>query len=125
MDKVTHFEIPADDLERAKTFYQGVFGWQIQQVPNYHLITTVETDEKQMPKESGAINGGMMKRDKPGEGPTIVISVSSVDESIKKIEAAGGKVVMPKIQVMDMGLYARFTDTEGNIIGIWQDLPRS
>lgn len=123
-----HFEIPADDLARADKFYQDVFGWKIMNMPmpggEYHVATTVEVDEKHMPKEAGAINGGIMKRSKPGEAPVIVVSVENLDEHLKKIESAGGKVVMPKMQVADMGVYARVTDTEGNTIGVWQDLPR-
>ena len=67
MDKVVHFEIPADDTGRAKKFYEDVFGWQINKVPmpgmDYSMVTTVETADKQMPKTAGAINGGLMARD--------------------------------------------------------------
>jgi uncharacterized protein len=124
MDKVVHFEIPADNLDRAKKFYQSLFGWQITDYPqmNYTIVNTVAVDEENMPKEAGAINGGIMKRNKPGEQPVIVINVSSVDEYLKKVEKAGGKTVMPKAQVGDMGLYARVTDTEGNVIGLWEHL---
>lgn len=126
MDKVVHFEIPADDLKRAQKFYKEIFNWKINKAPmpgpEYYMITTVATDEKQMPKEPGAINGGMMKRNAKGEMPVLVINVPSLDKYLKKITAAGGKVVTPKQQVGDMGLYARITDTEGNVIGIWQNL---
>ena len=124
MDKVVHFEIPVDELDRAKNFYQNVFGWEINDIPemDYSMVTTVPTDEKNMPKEVGAINGGMLKKDDAGKSPVIVIGVSSVDEYLKKIESSGGNVVMPKTQVGDFGLYARITDSEGNIIGLWQGL---
>lgn len=129
MNKVVHFEIPADDMKRAEKFYNEVFGWKIEIVPmpegEYAMVYTVDTDDNQMPKEAGAINGGLMKRDETGKAPVLVINVPSLDEHLKKIGQAGGKVVMPKQQVMDMGLYARVTDTEGNIIGVWQDLQRS
>ena len=64
MDKVVHFEIPADNVERAKKFYQETFEWKITPVPqmNYTLLGTVEIDEKNMPREAGAINGGLMER---------------------------------------------------------------
>jgi predicted enzyme related to lactoylglutathione lyase len=124
MDKVTHFEIPVDDMNRAKDFYKKIFGWEINDIPEmeYSLVTTVPTDEKNMPKEIGAINGGMLKKDDTSTSPVIVIDVSSLDEYLKKIESAGGKVVLPKVEVGDFGLYARITDTEGNIIGIWQNI---
>lgn len=124
MDKVVHFEIPYDNADRAKKFYQGVFGWQLNDIPemDYTIVTTVPTDEKRMPKESGAINGGMLKRGKDYKSPVIVINVPSVDEYLKKIKKAGGKVTTPKHHVGDMGYYARVKDTEGNVIGIWQNI---
>ncbi len=126
MDKVVHFEIPADDLARAQKFYRDVFSWEINKAPmpgvEYYMVTTVATGEDMKPKEAGAINGGLMKRNFPKEAPVIVINVSSLDDYLKKIEKAGGKIVLPKQTVGDFGLYARITDTEGNIIGIWQNL---
>jgi uncharacterized protein len=124
MDKVVHFEIPADNLDRAKKFYQTLFGWQVIDIPemNYTIVHTVPVDEDNMPKESGGINGGLMKRSKPGEQPVIVINVSSVDEYLKKVEKAGGKTVMPKTRIGQMGQYARVTDPEGNVIGLWENL---
>ena len=124
MDKVVHFEIPVNDMGRAKRFYKAIFGWELSDVPGmeYTIVKTVATDEKNMPKEAGAINGGMMKRMAKGETPVIVIDVPSIDDYIKKITKAGCKLVVPKQQVMDIGLYARVTDTEGNVIGIWEAL---
>ena len=130
MDKVVHFEIPADNVERAQKFYKSLFNWEIQQFGEmpYWAIRTLEVDEKMMPKEKGAINGGMLKRDEkndPGsKNPVIVISVSNTKEYCKKVEKAGGKVVLPARNVGDMGIYARVKDTEGNIIGLWQDLKK-
>lgn len=76
-----------------------------------------------MPKDKGAINGGMYKRDGlSAKGPVIVISVQSIDESIKKIEKVGGKIFKPKVSVGQMGFYAQIIDTEGNIIGLWENV---
>lgn len=124
MDKVVHFEIPADNVEKVKEFYEKVFGWKINPIPemSYAIIHTVEVDEKQMPKSVGAINGGLMKRSKTAEYPVIVINVADIDEAIKKVEQEGGKVLMEVQKVGNMGLYARFKDSEGNMLGIWQDL---
>jgi len=123
MDSVTHFDIPAEDVERAKAFYAKAFGWQINQVPNmdYFMISTTDSDEKGMPKNPGAINGGMFKKTgKPDEFYSITVDVPSVDASIKKVEEAGGKVVMPKQEVGDFGYHAKVKDTEGNAIGLWE-----
>ena len=125
MDKVVHFEIPYDDLERAKKFYKEAFSWNINTIPemNYNIVHTTEVDEKQMPKEKGAINGGMYKRDeKSAQSPVIVMDVENIDESIKKIEELGGEVFKKKHSIGEMGYYAQAKDSEGNIIGIWETI---
>ncbi|MGP0090508.1 MAG: VOC family protein [Xanthobacteraceae bacterium] len=121
MDKVVHFEVPADDLGRAKKFYQSVFGWKIMDVPHmdYAMVETTETVNNR-PKEPGAINGGMFQRNETGRSPVIVIGVASIDATIKKVEGAGGKTVARKVKVGDMGHYARVADSEGNVIGLWE-----
>ena len=127
MNKIVHFEIPFNDEDRAKTFYKGVFDWEMQEMPemSYVITRTGPTDENFMPKESGFINGGMYKRDEESaQSPVLVIDVRSVDKHVKKVEDAGGSVFRPKMQVGDMGYYAQVTDTEGNIIGLWESLKK-
>jgi len=121
MNRVVHFEVPAGDLDRAKKFYSNVFGWQIMDMPemSYVIVTTTDSDEKG-PKNPGAINGGMMKRGSI-KNPVITIEVPDIDSHLKKIEEAGGKVVAPKIAVGDMGFSAYIMDTEGNVMGLWQN----
>lgn len=123
MDKVVHFEIPADNLARAKKFYNTVFGWKMNEMPQmeYVLVGTAESDENGMPKEPGAINGGMMERQDPVKSPVITINVKSIDQAAATIEKNGGKVIRPKMPVGDMGFAAYFKDTEGNVIGLWQN----
>jgi len=122
MDKVIHFEFQADNVGRAQDFYKNIFGWKIVEVPgmDYYFVTTVEADQNMVPKEPGAINGGMLKRSVPGEQPVIVIQVPSIDEYLKKIPSSGGKVILPKMAVGSFGFYARVSDTEGNVIGLWE-----
>lgn len=124
MNKVVHFELPAENMQRVESFYHSVFGWKFFHVQdlNYHMVHTQQTDEKGMPKEVGAINGGFYKKTSSEDAPVIVIEVPSIDLYAKKIEKAGGKVVMPKQQVGEMGLYMKVKDPEGNIIGLWQVL---
>lgn len=124
MDKVVHFEIPADDVERAQKFYKSVFGWGINRAPgmDYTLITTTPIDKKSMlPKEPGAINGGMMTRQGEVKSPVITINVRDADAALREIEKAGGKTVMKKMKVGEIGYAAYFKDTEGNILGLWQN----
>ena len=123
MDKVVHFEIPFDDEERAKTFYSTVFGWKLNSIPemNYTIVHTVAVDDKMMPKESGAINGGMYKRDEQSAPyPVIVINVTNLDEALKQVTDNGGEIFRGKMKVGEMGWYAQVKDTEGNIIGMWE-----
>ncbi|MBI3412695.1 MAG: VOC family protein [Candidatus Aenigmarchaeota archaeon] len=124
MDKVVHFEIPVDDIKRAEKFYNSTFGRGTNSVPGmgYTLVTTVETDEKMMPKEPGAINGGMMKRTDKIKSPVVTIGVSDVDEALENVKNNGGSILMEKTKIGDMGYSAYFKDTEGNIVGLWQNL---
>lgn len=122
--KVVHFEVPYDDGDRARSFYSEVFGWQPMEMPEmqYTVVTTGPSDMETGPTEPGYINGGMFQRsdDFPGKGPCITIDVASIDEAARKIEEAGGKVVQDKMAVGDMGFAAYFTDTEGNLMGLWE-----
>lgn len=120
--KVAHFEIPADDLERAKKFYKEAFGWAMDPVPNmeYTLVRTTEVDAKGVPKEPAVINGGMMKRQAPIEHPVITVVVEDMDASLKTIKKLGGKVAQKKMPVPGMGFSAYFVDSEGNLMGLFE-----
>lgn len=130
MDRVCHFEVPYADKDRVSKFYQDVFGWHIQHMEEmpYSFAITTETDETMMPKQPGGINGGLYQRPQEGEPasstPVIVIEVESTEQRIKDVEAAGGSNVFGPHQVGDMGIYAQVKDSEDNIIGLWQPLPR-
>ncbi len=122
MDSVVHFEIPADDTKRAGEFYSKAFGWQINAMPemNYTMVSTTPGDEQGMPKEPGAINGGIPKRGAPVDHPVVTINVQDIDASLQKIEKLGGKTVAKKTSIGEMGFTAYFKDTEGNVVGLWQ-----
>ncbi len=122
MNKVVHFEIPMDDAARAKAFYQTAFGWEMTDYPelNYTIAATTPLDDKRMPKEPGAINGGMAKRSETFTVPSFSILVDDVDAASEKVKAAGGTIVKEKMSVGDMGFMAYFKDTEGNLLSLWQ-----
>jgi predicted enzyme related to lactoylglutathione lyase len=122
MDKVVHFEIPFDDKKRAMKFYADAFGWKLSDIPemSYVMAETVATDSSQMPKEPGAINGGLFQRPKEAPSPVIYVGVASIDQALKKAQLAGGKVVTPKTPIPGMGAFARIADTEGNVIGLFE-----
>ena len=123
MDSVVHFEIPADNTTRASKFYKDVFGWNVMKWEGpmpYWMLGTAESDENGMPKNPGAINGGMGKREAPLKSITVTISVTDIEKALEKVEKAGGKTVSKKQAIGDMGFTAYFKDSEGNVVGLFQ-----
>ncbi|HEY8470834.1 MAG TPA: VOC family protein [Longimicrobiales bacterium] len=116
MPRVVHFEVPADDPARAAEFYGKVFGWSSTKWEGpmeYWLLTTGSPDQP-------GIDGGLMRRQAPGQGTVNTVDVPSVDEYIARIEQAGGKVVAPKMEIPGVGWLAYCQDTEGNVFGIME-----
>jgi predicted enzyme related to lactoylglutathione lyase len=128
MDPVVHFELPCDDRERIARFYSQVFGWQCQmlgpEMGNYVVVTTADKDGPPHGKR-GAIGGGFYTRTKemPAQFPSVVIAVQDIRASMKKIDAAGGKVLGEPMDIPTVGAYVSFMDTEGNRTSILQPLP--
>ena len=118
MPRVIHFEIPAEQPERALKFYTDVFGWKTQKwegEQDYWLITTGDDHEP-------GINGGLIKRQGNWVNPVNSIDVPSVDEFAAKVTERGGQVVVPKMQIPGVGYLAYCQDTEGNLFGIFEGL---
>jgi predicted enzyme related to lactoylglutathione lyase len=123
MDSVVHFEIPAKDPKRASNFYNKAFGWQVNQWGDmdYWMVTTTASDKNGQPSSPGAINGGMGKKGAGLKAVTVTLKVANIDAALKNIVKLGGKKLGKKMPVGDMGFTAYFNDSEGNIIGLWQD----
>ena len=122
-NSVVHFEIPADDLERAQNFYATCFGWGVTHMPemNYTMVVTGPTPEGGgPPSEPGFINGGMFVRSEDLTGPVVTVDVDDIDKALETVSANGGSTVGAKMAVGDMGFAAYFRDPEGNVIGLWQ-----
>lgn len=126
MPRVIHFEIHADDPERAVKFYQTVLGWEFQKwggPMEYWLVSTG-------PNDKPGINGGLMRRH-PGQSGNAVIAyvctvdVPNVDEYVKKATAAGATIALPKMPIPSIGWLAYCKDTEGNIFGMMQADPNA
>jgi uncharacterized protein len=128
MDKVVHFEIPVDDRARAKEFYRSAFDWELDDMDMgggqmYTTVTTTPVDEQsRQPLEPGGINGGLMNRTSDLSVPVVTLGVDAIDDALKKIEAGGGSVVQPRTEIPGMGAYAYFKDSEGNVVGLWENL---
>lgn len=124
MDKVTWFELPADDIKRAGNFYNEVFGWQTPDMgmgDGSLLAQTAQSSEDMQPLEKGSINGSIAPRSRGFDKPHIVITVDDLDIKIEKIIHAGGQLVQPRQEVDGMMAFAIAPDTEGNNIGIIQN----
>ena len=122
MNRVVHFEIPAQDLNRAKNFYSENFGWKLTQfgpeMGNYVLAQTGPTDANGMPEDKAFINGGLMNRDSSATSPVLVIAVDDADAAVEKVTKSGGKLVGEILDIPNVGRYARVQDSEGNVIGV-------
>jgi predicted enzyme related to lactoylglutathione lyase len=119
--RVVHFELPYDDGDRARAFYEKAFGWQTMTLPEmgYTLVTSGPSGDEG-PTEPGFVNGGMMQRQAPFTVPNIVIDVDNIEAALAAVNAAGGTTVAERQPVGDMGFAAYITDTEGNLVGIWE-----
>lgn len=118
---VVHFEIPANDVERLSKFYSDVFGWKFEKMPmgggmDYWLITTG-------PRRS-SVGGGMYKKQMEGELPRNYIGVDKMDSAISTFLNAGGKEVVGKQEVPGMGWSYIGSDPEGNLIAMYEAMPR-
>jgi predicted enzyme related to lactoylglutathione lyase len=122
--RVVHFEVPYDDADRARAFYSDVFGWSIQPVPEfeYNFVQTGPVDDNGMPTDSGYIGGGMFQRQPDVGRPVITIDVDDMTKALAAVAEHGGAAVGEPQQVGEMGIAAYFTDSEGNLMGLWQSL---
>lgn len=113
---IVWFEVPADDLDRAKKFYQSMFGWSFTKLPaainDYWHIDTGGPD--------ASPDGGMMLRMHPQQPITNYVSVPSVTKASAKVEKLGGTVCKQKTAVPGMGYFAICLDTEGNTFALWE-----
>lgn len=127
-NRIAHFEIHADDVNRAKDFYSRVFDWKFEEwkggEKEYWMIMTADKDSK----EAG-INGGLLKRPdgcKPVEkgqavtGYVCTIVVEDYDATAAKILGAGGIEALPKFDLAGMAWQGYYLDSEKNIFGIHQ-----
>jgi len=130
MSRLIHFEIHVDDMERAKTFYENVFGWKFEDwsdyagMPYFGAVTGNENEP--------GINGALMQRkgpapsaNQPLNGFACTMGVADYDVTEAKILQNGGTVAMPKYALPQMAWQGYYTDTEGNLFGIHQPDPNA
>lgn len=126
MANIAYFDIPADNVDRARHFYKSLLGWKIEPAKTstdqakiaameYHDVMTGEPEE-------GTMNMGGLYRRQMNETIKNYVTVEEIDRVLQKVEKLGGKIVMPKEMIPGVGLVAMIQDTEGNGIGIWKPL---
>ncbi len=122
-NNVSFFSIHADDIDRARRFYEGVFRWKFEPwgPPGFYLI---HTGNEQDPGIMGALQGRHEPLSGTGmRGFECSISVDDIDETIRAIQAQGGKIAMAKFHIPTVGTGCYFNDTEGNLAGAMQYEP--
>lgn len=124
---VSHFEIPARDLVRAARFYREVFGWKVEPLPwEGHPYFTIRGSSGEAssagPIGKEGIDGGILPVEAGADHPLLVIHIAdaSLDDCLQRIVAAGGWLDRSPYPVGSFGSFARFRDSEGNLMGLWQ-----
>lgn len=110
---ITHIEIPAEDIPRAKAFYGSVFGWDIQELPGYE-------DYPMWRAPNGVSGGGLTPRTENLTAPRSYVEVDSIDDALATIVELGGRVVEPKAPISDTSWYAVFEDLDGNALALYE-----
>ena len=117
MPRPSHFEMPVDDPARAQKLYPDVFGWTVQSfegAPSYYGMINTGPDS-----EPG-INGGFF-HEAPDLVTSVTVSVDFIEQTLEKITAAGGSVILGKSPIPNMGWFATCRDTEGNTFGLFTE----
>src|SRR3546814_20460144 len=117
--RVVHFEIPFGDSDRAQEFYASAFGWRLRDSATGSSYIHADTgpSEALEPTEIGFINGGLLRREDPGQGPLVVIEVDDIATALAKVVDAGGSVVLAAHKDGAPGPAASFTASAGNTLG--------
>ncbi|MBI4893924.1 MAG: VOC family protein [Acidobacteria bacterium] len=115
MNRIVHFEIPADDPEKIAAFYSGLFGWKIDKWDGPMEYWNVVTGEN-----APGINGGILRRKHPQQPPVNTVDVENIDSMALRVAEAGGQVVVPKMPIPGYAWLCYCKDPDGNIFGLFQ-----
>lgn len=121
-NRVIHFEIQADDIERAKAFYEKTFDWKIGQIMTKEEGGMDYWGLETGPEGTPGINGGMYQRPPDNKINTYdcTITVDNIDDAMAAVKANGGTIQGEKSEIPRIGWFATAFDTEGNKFGIMQ-----
>jgi predicted enzyme related to lactoylglutathione lyase len=115
---VVHFEFWSENPDNVSEFYRKVFDWDIRSIPgmNYHLVQT---------GDPGSLPGGIMKPSQHwATSMTLYIDVNDLDEYGARIRSAGGKILIEKMTVPNVGEFSLFEDPDGRVLGMWKQQRR-
>ncbi|GAA3606125.1 hypothetical protein GCM10022199_07560 [Marihabitans asiaticum] len=110
---ITHIDIPVSDLEAAKSFYSGLFGWQISAPPGFE-------DYPMWQAPNQVSGGGLAPRSEGFTQPRSYVEVDSIEEILAKVTESGGSVIMEKSPITDTSWWAIFADPDGNHVGLYE-----
>ena len=124
MANIAYFQIPADNVDRAKFFYRNLLGWKVEPTktpmdPAQVAATQFQDINTGAAKEGTLTMGGLYKRQNT-ENIINFVTVEDIDKVLAMVGKLGGKIMMPKMEVKSVGLTAIIQDTEGNAIGLWK-----
>jgi predicted enzyme related to lactoylglutathione lyase len=120
MGRVVHFEIPVDDPDRARRFYESAFGWSFQGYGDQPYWLTEIGQEGDV-----GIEGALAGREEIHQHPVVVIGVDDIAQSVQQARKAGAEVLLERQAVPTMGWSAYVRDPEGNVVGMWQADPEA
>ena len=110
---ITHIDIPVNDMEQAKAFYSGLFGWNIAAIPGFE-----DYPMWQAPNEISG--GGLAPRDESFICPRSYVEVDSISDVLAKVRDSGGTVIMDKSPISETSWFAVFSDPDGNHLGLYE-----
>ena len=110
---ITHIDIPVSDLEAAKSFYSGLFGWQISAPPGFE-------DYPMWQAPNQVSGGGLAPRSEGFTQPRSYVEVDSIEETLAKVTESGGSVIMEKSPITDTSWWGIFADSDGNHVGLYE-----
>ena len=112
---ITHIDIPVNDTKASSEFYSSLFGWQIAEVPGYEGYPMWQAPNK-------ISGGGLEHRTETFICPRSYVEVDSIDDTLSKVEASGGRVIMAKSEISPTSWYAVFSDLDGNLLGLYEGI---
>lgn len=123
-NRVVHFEIQADDVERAKKFYEAVLGWKISQIMSKEKSGMMDYWGVETGTTNPGINGGLYQRP-PKESDQhrvydCTVAVADINKAMEAVKANGGQILREKSEIPGVGFFSRAKDTEGNLFGLMQ-----